>query len=78
MQQLYKVYLYRCTLYKANCNTRYNLRKFVSIETDVVAFVAENLRVRIWVGGGGDGGGHDESEDNELDKKNGLDKNLYK
>lgn len=49
-----------------------NLREFVSIETDVVALVAENLRVRIGVAGTGDGRGHEESENDELEKKNGL------
>lgn len=42
-----------------------NLREFVSINTDVVALVAEDLRVGI-TGWSGDGRGHEESEDDEL------------
>lgn len=47
-----------------------NLREFVSINADVVALVTEDLRVRIRTGWGSDGHGHDESEDDELNKIN--------
>lgn len=43
-----------------------NLREFVSINTDVVTLVSEDLCVGITTGWGGDGRGHEESEDDEL------------
>jgi hypothetical protein len=46
-----------------------HLRIVVSINTDVLALVAEDLRISV-AGGGSDGGSHEESEYDELLDRN--------
>lgn len=45
------------------------LRIVVSVDADVVALVPDDLRVSVGASRSGEGGGHEESEDDELYKE---------